>query len=187
MGENAARFRPHKTAAKSACVFLGFCESRDCHIAALAVSVFRRPASWRVFFLLRHRISFRHLCTQKWPDSGIGGGPQKKCVGRIGAQQARHGEVFVTMRPWARRIRRERWRFLEVCVYAIGVDKSGLLVGAGRKSAAVRPHKTAAKNSCVRFRFLQEWDSQVTALTELQFLEGPLRRVFFFRSSGFLQ
>lgn len=52
--------------------------------------------------------------------------------------------------------------------------------GEGRKSAAFRPQKTAAKNACVRCRILQEWDSQVTALTELQFLEGPLRRVFFF-------
>jgi len=73
------------------------------------------------------------------------------------------------MRPWARRIRRERWPCLEVCMYAIGVDKSGLLVGAGRKSAAVRPHKTAAKNSCVRFRFLQEWDSDIAALAAFGF------------------
>ena len=62
-----------------------------------------------------------------------------------------------------------------------------LLVGGGRKSAAFRPHKTAAKSSCVRFWILQEWDSHIAALAELQFLEGPLRRVFFFRSSEFLQ
>src|SRR5712691_2916444 len=60
-----------------------------------------------------------------------------------------------------------------------GWTRTVLALGEGRKSAIIRPQKTAAKNSCVRCRILQEWDSQVTALTELQFLEGPLRRVFF--------
>jgi hypothetical protein len=45
---------------ESTCVFLWFCQSRDCHIAALAVSVFIKPASWRVF-LLGHWNSFRTL------------------------------------------------------------------------------------------------------------------------------
>jgi hypothetical protein len=49
-------------------------------------------------------------------------------------------------------------------MYAIGVDKSGLPVGGEEKSAAFRPQKTAAKNSCVRFRILQEWDSHIAAL-----------------------
>jgi hypothetical protein len=64
---------------------------------------------------------------------------------------------------------REVLQRLGMFVYAIGVDKSGLLVGAGGKSAALRPHKTAAKNSCVRFRFLQEWDSDIAALAAFGF------------------
>ena len=45
-----ARIQAAKNRRKNRLRFSGFCESWDCHIAALAVSVFRRPASWRVFF-----------------------------------------------------------------------------------------------------------------------------------------
>jgi hypothetical protein len=91
-------------------------------------------------------------------------GPLEKCVGRIGPQQARHGERCVARQPPVRRIRREVLGRLEAHVYAISVDKSGLLVWARRKAAKFRPYKTAAKNSCVRFRILQEWDSHIAAL-----------------------
>src|SRR5581483_1087744 len=38
---------------------LGFCKSGNCKVTrSYRASVFRRPASWRVFFLLRHRNSF---------------------------------------------------------------------------------------------------------------------------------
>ena len=67
--------------------------------------------------------------------------------------------------PPASRIRREVLHCLGVRVYAIGVDKKVLLIGGGGKLAVFRPQKTAAKSYCVRFRFLQEWDSQVTAPT----------------------
>ena len=49
-----------------------------------------------------------------------------------------------------------------------------------RKPAKFRPQKTAAKNSCVRFRFLREWDCKVTAHSELQFFRRPATGGFSF-------
>jgi hypothetical protein len=69
-------------------------------------------------------------------------GHKKKCVVRIGAQQARHGERWAPWRLPDRRIRREVLQRLEVRVYAIGVDKNGPLV-EGREETR---HVQAAKN-----------------------------------------
>ena len=72
-------------------------------------------------------------------------GPSKKCVGRIGPQQARHVEECAPLLPPMGRIGREGLRRMGMRMYAIGVDKSGLLVRQERKAAEFRPHKTAAK------------------------------------------
>ena len=69
----------------------------------------------------------------------------------------------------------------------IDVDKNSLLAGERELTHQTQAAPKHRKNSCVRCRILQEWDCQITALTELQFQEGPLRRVFFFRSSDFLE
>ena len=69
----------------------------------------------------------------EWPESGIGFGPLKKCVARIARQQARHAERSLPARPPVPRIRRPGLRFLGIDVYAIGVDKNGLLVGGGEE------------------------------------------------------
>ena len=60
-------------------------------------------------------------------------GPRKKCVLRIGQQQARLGKRSVPARPPAMRIRRQGLRCLGIDVYAIGVDRCGLLVGGGEE------------------------------------------------------
>ena len=61
----------------------------------------------------------------------------------------------------------------------VGVDKSGLLVRGGDEVRRFQAAQNCRKmNSCVRCRILQEWDCHIAALAA-QFLEGPLRRVFF--------
>ena len=80
-------------------------------------------------------------------------GPLKKCVARIGSTASAPGELTMTLAGLrTRRIGREGLPCLGVRVCAIGVDKSGLLVGGGRKSArnsgrAKPPQKTLASVS----------------------------------------
>ena len=115
-------------------------------------------------------------------------GHSKKCVARITAQQARHSLRCVPEeRPAALRMGRHGLRCLGVRVEC---DRCGQEWASrwkeGRDPAAFRPHKTAAKSSCVFLGFCKS--GILTSLfLQLQFQEGPLRRVFIVRSSGFLQ
>ncbi|MGB9069406.1 MAG: hypothetical protein WCC21_12635 [Candidatus Acidiferrales bacterium] len=80
-----------KPFAKSACVFFRFCHIRDCEIAEVAVPVFIKPASWRVFFF--YVIEFpSSICEPRNGRTPESDGPFKKSVVRIAGQQARPGE-----------------------------------------------------------------------------------------------
>jgi hypothetical protein len=60
--EKTAGIQAAKNRRKKALAFFeGSAKVGIVQIAALAVSVFRRPASRRVFFWLGHRVSFRQL------------------------------------------------------------------------------------------------------------------------------
>ena len=61
---------------------------------------------------------------------------------------------------------------------SVDLQVHGLLL-VMRKPPEFRPHKTAAKNLLRPLPDSVRLDCHI-ALTELQFLEGPLRRVFFF-------
>jgi hypothetical protein len=92
----------------------------------------------------------------------------------------------VPLQPPASRIRREVLQRLGVRVYAIGVDKSGLLVGGEEEIRRIQATQNRRKELLRFFRILPEWDSHIAALA-VTVLRGPLRRVFFFRSCDFLQ
>ena len=62
----------------------------------------------------------------------------------------------------------------------IGVDKSGLLVGGREESRRIKAAQNRRKKLLRPFPVSARVGLSVHALTELQFLEGPLRRVFFF-------
>jgi hypothetical protein len=69
-------------------------------------------------------------------------------------------------------------------VYAIGVDKNGLLVGGGEKIRRIQATKTRRKKRLRPLPDSARVGFSVTARTELQSLEGPLRRVFLFQVIG---
>ena len=88
--------------------------------------------------------------------------------------------------PPGSRIRREVLLRLGVCVYAIGVDKSGLLVGGEEEIRRIQAAQNRRKKRLRFLRILPEWDSHIAALAVPVF-RSPLRRVFFFRSWNVLQ
>src|ERR1035437_8932658 len=56
---------------------------------------------------------------------------------------------------------------------SVDLQMHGLLL-VMRKPPEFRPQNFSAKNSCVRFRFLREWELQRYPLTQsFSFLEGP--------------
>ena len=77
------------------------------------------------------------------------------------------------------RIRRERWRRAGISEYAISVDKSNLPVREEGRTTNLRTQEITAKKLLRPLPDSVRLDCHI-ALTELQFLEGPLRRVFFF-------
>ena len=183
-----ARFQATKNRSQKALAFFsGSARVGIAKIAALAVPVFIKPASWRVFFF--YVIGFpSNSCEHRNGRTPESDGPLKKCVVRIAGQQARPGERCVPLRPSGRANQAGR---LAVLGCACVCDRCGQ-ERTSRKRRGENPPNSGRKKppqKALAFfcRILQEWDCQITALTELQFLEGPLRRVFFFRSSGFLQ
>jgi hypothetical protein len=94
-------------------------------------------------------------------------------------QQANEDAPWMTRRPSTVRIRRERWRRAGIGEYAISVDKSNLPVRERGTNHQLQAARNRRKNLLRPLPDSVRLDSHI-ALTELQFLGDPLRRVFFF-------
>ena len=77
-GEKPPNSGRKKLPQESACVFRRFCQSRDCPDHCSCSSVFRRPASKRVFSFLGHWFPSEE-CTQKGPARNRTG-PIRVCL-----------------------------------------------------------------------------------------------------------